>query len=70
MIGLWYKILQVHHFADDTNLHFNSSIKNLMDLIIWLNANKISHIQKSVQKTKLVIFKQKKKILENEKMIK
>ena len=41
-----------------------------MDLIIWLNANKISHIQKSVQKTKLVIFKQKKKILENEKKIK
>ena len=60
------KYCKVHHFADDTNLlHFNSSTKKLNRLVnldmkhlsVWLNANKISL---DVQKTELVIFKQKK----------
>ena len=60
------KFCKVHHFADDTNLHFGKSMiklnkyvnldmKNLTD---WLNANKISL---NVQKTELVIFKHQRK---------
>ena len=65
------KYCEVHHFADDTNLlHFNSSAKKLNRLVnldmkhlsVWLNANKISL---NVQKTELVIFKQKRKILDH-----
>ena len=60
---------KVYHFADDTNLlHFNSSTKKLNRLVkldmkhlsVWINANKISL---NVQKTELVIFKQKRKML-------
>ena len=63
------KFCKVHHFADDTNLlHFNKSIDKLNKLVnldmknlaTWLNANKISL---NVQKTELVIFKNKKKML-------
>ena len=66
------KYCKVHHFADDTNLlHCNSSTKKLNRLVtldmkhlsVWLNANKISL---NVQKTELVIFKQKRKILDHE----
>ena len=66
------KYCKVHHSADDANLlHFNSSTKKLNRLVsldmkhlsIWLNANKISL---NVQKTELVIFKQKRKILDHE----
>ena len=61
----------MHHFADDTNLpYFNSSTKKLNRLVnldvkhlsVWLNANKISL---NIQKTELVIFKQKRKILDH-----
>ena len=61
------KYSKVHHFADDTNLlYFNSSIKKLnrfvnldmKHLSVWLNVSKSSL---NVQKTELVIFKQKKK---------
>ena len=70
------KCCKVHHFADDTNLlHFNSSTKKLNRLVsldikhlsVWLNANRISL---NVQKTELVIFKQKRKILDHEIKIK
>ena len=70
------KYCKVHHFADDANLlHFNSSTKKLNRLVnldmkhlsIWLNANKISL---NVQKTELVIFKQKRKMLDHEMKIK
>ena len=70
------KYCKVHHFADDTNLlHFNSSTKKLNRLVnldmkhlsVWLNANKISL---NVQKTELVIFKQKRKILDHKIKIK
>ena len=65
------KFCKVHHFADDTNLHFGKSMiklnkyvnldmKNLTD---WLNANKISL---NVQKTELVIFKHQRKKLDSE----
>ena len=66
----------MHDFADDTYLlHFNSSTKKLNRLVnldmkhlsVWLNANKISL---NVQKTELVIFKQKRKILDHEIKIK
>ena len=66
------KYCQLHHFADDTNLlHFNSSTKKLNGLInldmkhlsVWINANTISL---NVQKTELVIFKQKRKIVDHE----
>ena len=59
------KYCKVHHFADNTNLlHFNSSTKKLnrllkldmKHLLAWVNANKI---YLDVQKTELVIFKQK-----------
>ena len=65
------KHCKVHHFADDTNLlHFNKSVNKLNKLVNtdmknlanWLNSNKISL---NVQKTELVIFKNKRKILEN-----
>ena len=65
------KYCKVHHFADDTSLlHFNSSAKKLNRLVnldmkhlsVWLNANKISL---NVQKSELVIFKQKRKILDH-----
>ena len=65
------KFCKVHHFADDTNLlHFNKSVNKLNKLVIldmknlatWLNANKISL---NVQKTELVLFKNKRKKLEN-----
>ena len=67
---------RVHHFVDDTNLlHFNSSTKKINRVVnletkhlsVWLNANKISL---NVQKTELVIFKQKRKILDHEIKIK
>ena len=69
------KFCKVHHFADDTNLHFGKSMiklnkyvnldmKNLTD---WLNANKISL---NVQKTELVIFKHQRKKLGGEIKIK
>ena len=69
------KFCKVHHFADDTNLHFGKSMiklnkyvnldmKNLTD---WLNANKISL---NVQKTELVIFKHQRKNLDGEVKIK
>ena len=69
------KFCKVHHFADDTNLHFGKSMiklnkyvnldmKNLTD---WLNANKISL---NVQKTELVIFKHQRKKLDGEVKIK
>ena len=60
----------MYHFADDTNLHFNSSTKKLNRLVnldMKQNANKISL---NVQKTELVIFKQKRKILDHEIKIK
>ena len=62
----------MHHFVDDTNLlHFNGSTKKLNRLVdldmkhlsVWLNANKIPL---NVQKTELVIFKQKRKITDHE----
>ena len=54
----------MHHFAD--NLHFISSAKNLDRLVshdmenlsIWLSANKFPQ---NLQKTELVILKQKEK---------
>ena len=61
------KHCKVHHFADDTNLLIiNKSLKRLnkplnIDLKIlanWLNANKISL---NVSKTKLIVFKPKRK---------
>ena len=70
------KCSKVHHFAYDTNpLHFNSSTKkpnrlvnfHMKHLSVWLNANKISL---NVQKTELVIFKQKRKKLDHETKIK
>ena len=70
------KYCKVHHFADDTNLlHFNCSVKNLNRLVnldmknlsVCLNANEISL---NVQKTELMIFKQKRKILDHEIKIK
>ena len=70
------KCSKVHHFAYDTNpLHFNSSTKKpnrlvnfqMKHLSVWLNANKISL---NVQKTELVIFKQKRKKLDHETKIK
>ena len=70
------KYYKVHNFVDDTKLqHFNSSTKKLNRLVnldmkhlsVWLNANKISL---NVQKTELVIFKQKRKILDHEIKIK
>ena len=50
------KYCEVHCFADDTNLHFNSSTKKLNILVnlemkhvsVWLSGNKISL---NVQKT-------------------
>ena len=66
------KFCKVYKFADDTNLlHFNSSIKKLNRLVnvgmkhqsILLNASKI---YLKVQKTELMIFKQKRKILKAE----
>ena len=60
---------KVHHFADDTNLfHTNKSVKNLNKLVNhdmkqlnnWLSANKISL---NVEKTELVIFKSRRKVL-------
>ena len=66
------KYCKVHRFANDTNiLHFNSSTKKLDRLVnldmkhlsVWLNVNRISL---NVQKTELVIFKQKRKILDHE----
>ena len=65
------KYCKVHHFADDTSLlHCNSSAKKLNRLVnldmkhlsVWLNANKISL---NVQKSELVIFKQKRKVLDH-----
>ena len=62
---------KMHHFADDTNLlHLNSRTKKLnrpvnldmKHLSVWLNANKISL---NIQNTELVIFKQKRKILDH-----
>ena len=43
------KYCKVHHFANDTNIHFNSPTKklnrlvslNMKHLSVWLNANKI-----------------------------
>ena len=70
------KYCKVHHFADDTNLLcFNSSTKKLNRLVnlgmkntfVWLNASKISL---NVQKPELVIFKQKRKMLNHEIKIK
>ena len=70
------KYCKVHHFADDTNLlHFNSSIKkrnklvnlDMKHLSFWLNTNKISL---NVEKTELIIFKQRRKILAHEIKIK
>ena len=69
------KFCKVHHFADDTNLHFGKSMiklnkyvnldmKNLTD---WLNANKISL---NVEKTEFVIFKHQRKKLDGEVKIK
>lgn len=66
------KFCKVYKFADDPNLlHFNSSIKKLNRLVnvgmkhqsILLNASKI---YLKVQKTELMIFKQKRKILKAE----
>ena len=46
------KFCKVHQFADDTNLlHFNKSVaklnklvsKDMKNLTVWLNTNKISH---------------------------
>ena len=70
------KSCKVHHFADDTNLLcLSNSIKklnkqvnaDLKHLVNWLNANKISL---NVKKTKMVIFKSKKKKLEGDLKIK
>ena len=66
------KFCKVYKFADDPDLlHFNSSIKKLNRLVnvgmkhqsILLNASKI---YLKVQKTELMIFKQKRKILKAE----
>ena len=66
------KFCKVYHFSDDANLiDLRISIKKLNRLInlemnhlsIWLNANEISL---NVQKTELVIFKQKRKMAEHE----
>ena len=63
---------KLHHFADDTNLlYLGKSIKklnklvnfDLKNLLYWLNANKISL---NVKKTKLVIFKSKRKQFDGE----
>ena len=70
------KYCKVHHFADDTTLlYFNSSTKKLNRVVNfdmkhlsdWLNINEIFL---NVQKTELVIFKQKRKILDHEIKIK
>ena len=66
------RFCHVHHFADDTNLlHINKSPKMLNQLIKydlknlsnWLNGTKI---MLNVTKTKLVIFKPKRKKLDFE----
>ena len=70
------KFCKVHHFADDTNLlHFHKSVDKLNKLVnldmknlaTQLNANKISL---NVQKTELLIFKNKNKLLEKPTKIK
>ena len=62
---------KVLHFADDTNLtlfgksvsKLNKSVnKDLKNLVMWLNANKISL---NIGKTELVIFKSTKKVLKS-----
>ena len=70
------KYCNVHHFPDDTKLlRFNSSTKKFNRIVnlhrnylsAWLNAKKVSL---NVQKNELVIFKQKRKILDHEMKIK
>ena len=63
------KYCKVYHFADDTNLYTNNSIKklnklsnkDLKNLTNWLNANKISL---NVDKTEMILFKPIKKPLD------
>ena len=66
------KFCKAHHFADDTNvLYLGKSIKklnklvnfDLKNLVYWLSANKISL---KIKKTKLVIFKSKRKQFDGE----
>ena len=70
------KLCIVHHFVDDTNLLlFNKSVAKLnkfvnqdvKNLIVWLNANKISL---NVKKTEVVTFKHQRKKLDTETKIK
>ena len=70
------KYCHVHHFADNTNLlYFNSSTKklnrlvnlNMKHLSFWLNVKKSSL---NVQKTEVVIFKEKRKIVDHKIKIK
>ena len=65
---------KVYHFTDDTNLLiFNKSLKifnkllniDLRNVTNWLNANKISL---NVSKTKLIIFKPKRKPLNGKRL--
>ena len=66
------KFWKTHHFADDTNLlYFNDSVKklnksinyDLKHLVNWLNANKICQ---NISKTELVLFKPRKKALDQD----
>ena len=66
------KYCKVHQSADDTNLLQPKKLNRVVNLdmkrlSVWLNGNKISL---NVQKTELVIFKQKRKILDQEIKIK
>ena len=70
------KLCIVHHFVDDTNLLlFNKSVaklnkfvnQDMKNLIVWLNANKISL---NVKKTEVVTFKDQRKKLDTETKIK
>ena len=66
------KYCKVHQSADDTNLLQPKKLNRVVNLdmkrlSVWLNGNKISL---NVQTTELVIFKQKRKILDQETKIK
>ena len=70
------KFCKTHHFADDTNLlYFNDSVKklnksinyDLKHVVNWLNANKICL---NISKTELVLFKPRKKALDQDLHIK
>ena len=68
-LNLAIKHCKVYHFADDTNLYTNDSIKKLSkmlnkywkNLTNWLNANKMSL---NVDKTEMILFKPIKKLFD------